>query len=118
MRVLGGAVLMLAGAWAVLSGLAERAVAQPSAPSPRAACPQEMLEIHGYCIDRWEVSTVDKATGQPLSPYYPPEADKIAEIWGYWMVQRASYGDAAARALKLPELPEWQRENAFVAKAV
>jgi len=39
---------------------------------PPRRCSAEMVRVQGFCIDRWEVRTVDASTGEPLSPYYPP----------------------------------------------
>ena len=87
-------------------------------PVPASGCPAEMVRVQGFCIDRWEIATVDKETQNPLSPYYPPEPNHLAEVHAYWSVHRLRYGDAAARALPLPELPAWQREHSFIARAV
>jgi hypothetical protein len=83
-----------------------------------ARCPADMVLVRRFCIDRWEMSTVDKLTNKPLSPYYPPSTRELAAVFDYWTLERRSYGDAAARDLPLPELPEWQRENAFSPRAV
>src|SRR5215470_13774135 len=49
-------------------------VARAAGDEPRAnGCPSEMVRVHEYCVDRWELSLVDVASGEPLSPYYPPE---------------------------------------------
>ena len=90
--------------------------AAPLEKSPR--CPVEMVRVRGFCIDRWEMSTVDKPTGKPLSPYYPPSMRELAGVFDYWMLERKAFGDAAARELPLPELPEWQRGHAFSPRAV
>jgi hypothetical protein len=77
-----------------------------------------MVRVRSFCIDRWEMSTVDKQTGNPLSPYYPPNVRELAGVFDYWMIERKNYGDAAARELPLPELPEWQRQTPFSPRAV
>jgi sulfatase modifying factor 1 len=83
-----------------------------------ARCPADMVLVRNFCIDRWEMSTVDKLTSKPLSPYYPPSTRELAAVFDYWTLERRGFGDAAARDLPLPELPEWQRENAFSPRAV
>src|SRR5688500_18136165 len=103
-------------AGALLSTLGSPARAED--PAPAGDCPAEMLRVQGFCIDRWEIATVDHTTQNPLSPYYPPETNQLAEVHAYWSVHRFRYGDAAARALPLPELPSWQREHAFTPRAV
>jgi sulfatase modifying factor 1 len=88
-------------------------------PAARAiACPREMLLVSSFCIDRFESSMVDAASGQPLSPYYPPTPTKLAEIWGYWSVHQRNFGSEAARAFPIPELSDFQREHSFSARAV
>lgn len=81
-------------------------------------CPSEMVLVRSFCIDRWEMSTVDKQSGKPLSPYYPPTVRELAGVFDYWTLERRAFGDAAARELPLPELPEWQREHEFSPRAV
>lgn len=81
-------------------------------------CPPEMVLVRSICVDRWEMSTVDKKTGKPLSPYYPPSQRELAGVFDYWMLERKGFGDSAARELPLPELPEWQREHEFSPRAV
>jgi hypothetical protein len=77
-----------------------------------------MVRIGGYCIDRWEISTVDKATGVALSPYYPPTPALVSEVWRGWLIERQELGDEAARAMPLPALGELQRARRFEAKAI
>lgn len=89
--------------------------AEPTQPR---GCPSEMVRIGGYCIDRWEISTVDKATGVALSPYYPPTPALVSEVWRGWLIERQELGDEAARAMPLPPLGELQRTRRFEAKAI
>jgi formylglycine-generating enzyme len=81
-------------------------------------CPTEMARVGRYCVDRWEVSTVDKTTGEALSPYYPPTPALVSEVWRGWLIERSQLGDAAARAMPLPALSELQRSRRFEPKAV
>ncbi len=60
----------------------------------------------------------DTASGRPLSPFYPPHPRLMTEIREVWEKRRHEAGDAAARAMPLPELPAWQVEADFVARAV
>src|SRR5262245_35209986 len=80
-------------------------------PALRRRCPAEMVEVRGFCIDRWESSTVDAKTGEPLSPYYPPSPAELEAVWDYWTLEARALGNSAARALPLPELSEWQQKN-------
>jgi formylglycine-generating enzyme len=82
------------------------------------ACPSEMARIGRYCVDRWEISTVDKTTGEALSPYYPPTPALVSEVWRGWLVERSQLGDSAARAMPLPPLSALQRTGRFEPKAV
>ena len=81
-------------------------------------CPSEMARVGRYCIDRWEISTVDKTTGEALSPYYPPAPALVSEVWRGWLIEREQLGDTAARAMPLPPLSQLQRNGRFEVKAV
>jgi formylglycine-generating enzyme len=81
-------------------------------------CPSEMARVGRYCIDRWEIATVDKTSGEALSPYYPPTPALVSEVWRGWLVERSLLGDAAARAMPLPPLSELERNGRFEPKAV
>lgn len=61
---------------------------------------------------------VDAATGNPLSPYYPPEPVALRRVKLVWEIERRGVGDEAARDLPLPELPSWQRTHQFAPRAV
>src|SRR6185503_7621492 len=73
------------------------AVGDPAIARQQAAsgCPPEMVSVKGYCVDRWEASFVDVATGQALSPYYPPEPRLLEQVHAYWELARHEFGDAA-----------------------
>jgi hypothetical protein len=71
-----------------------------------------MLRVAGrFCVDRWEISLVDKATGTPLSPYYPPDRRFAIQLAETWERERLTMGSEGARATPLPELPGWQRAH-------
>jgi sulfatase modifying factor 1 len=108
----------LLGLGAVSLALSQTGHAQPDKPRPSRGCSGEMVRVQGYCIDRWEVSTVDKQTGEALSPYYPPTPGLVSEVWRGWLVERQQLGDEAARAMPLPSLSPLQRTGRFEAKAV
>jgi formylglycine-generating enzyme len=100
----------------LIPGRAPGARAQgPEAPR---RCPGEMAEIRGFCIDRWEASSVDVKTGEPLSPYYPPLPAELEAIYDYWTLEARWLGNAAARAMPLPEPSTFQREQKFSPRAV
>jgi formylglycine-generating enzyme len=107
--------IFAAGSLSLLGLPARRAEAE--APAER-RCPPEMARLGGYCIDRWEISVVDKTTGEALSPYYPPTPAQVSEVWRGWLIERQQLGDDAARAMPLPPLSELQRHGRFEAKAV
>jgi formylglycine-generating enzyme len=81
-------------------------------------CPVEMVRVAGYCVDRWEMSTVDKTSGVALSPYYPPSPSLVSEVWRGWLIERRELGDEAARAMPLPPLGNLQRAGRFEVKAI
>src|SRR5687768_14155583 len=108
---------MLSGLGAFWLALAAPAVlAEEPAPTPR-RCPGEMVEVRGFCIDRFESSMVDAGSGAALSPYYPVSKSELEGVFDYWQLEARSVGDAAARALPLPELPLLQRERTFTPRA-
>ena len=48
-------------------------------------CPPEMVDVAGrFCIDRWENMSVDRRTGQALSPFYPPEPRLAHMMYRRW----------------------------------
>jgi len=81
-------------------------------------CPAEMVAVRGFCIDRWESSFVDGATGEALSPYYAPVKSELEAAYEYWLLERRMLGDEAARQMPLPEPSAWQRDHAFSPRAV
>jgi sulfatase modifying factor 1 len=91
--------------------------AQEAAVAPR-ACPGEMVAVRGFCIDRFETSLADAQSGHPLSPYYAPIRSEMEAAYEYWLLERRSLGDDAARQMPLPEPPAWQREHTFAPRAV
>jgi sulfatase modifying factor 1 len=85
---------------------------------PPRRCSAEMVRVQGFCIDRWEVRTVDASTGEPLSPYYPPSPKLSASVRDAWLSERATVGSLAARAFSLPALSTFQREHSYEPRAV
>lgn len=81
-------------------------------------CPPEMVAVQGFCIDRYEASTVDADTSEPLSPYYPPHPRLAADVYRAWTLERPFVGSPAVRAMPLPEPSEFQKSHRFVARAV
>ncbi|HEY6727766.1 MAG TPA: SUMF1/EgtB/PvdO family nonheme iron enzyme [Polyangiaceae bacterium] len=103
----------LASALAFVATIAAASALLTSAPKTARAqaptCPSSMVRVQNFCIDRWEIMTVDHRTGQPLSPYYPPHAGRLQQALRIWQIERLVVGDPAARALPLPPIPEVQR---------
>lgn len=77
-----------------------------------------MVAVRTYCVDRWEMRTVDLASGARLSPYYPPDPVLLRRVREVWGVERHGFGDQAARRMPLPDLPRIERLGSFVPKAV
>ena len=107
-------VLLLGAQFAVLCGAADAGAER----KPRTGCRPEMVRVKDFCVDRYESSTVDKQSGQRLSPYYPPEYRLLRRVYDYWDLGRFASGDAAAQRMPLPELSDWQRGHEFQAMAV
>jgi hypothetical protein len=63
------------------------------------------------CVDRWEASLVDKASGVELSPHYPPSHTIARRVEEVWERERLITGGPKARLMPLPALPVWQREH-------
>ncbi len=82
-----------------------------------AACPAEMARVGAFCIDRWEIHTVDVATGEPLSPFYPPEPRLLTFAHDFWSAELTQVGPERARVLPLPRVPDHQR-GTFAPRAV
>lgn len=69
-----------------------------------------MVLVGRYCIDRFEMSTVDDKTGERLSPFYPPHPKLVESVLLAWQVERYLVGDARAREMPLPALP-WVQQT-------
>ena len=91
---------------------------RPGATSTKSRrCPNEMTLVGGFCVDRWEIHTVDHASGQRLSPYYPPDAKLLAFVHEFWTSEATHVGSARAREFPLPVVPLVQRAK-FSPRAV
>ena len=90
----------------------------PHVAAPVRRCGADMVRVHSFCIDRWEVHTVDATSGEPLSPYYAPNPKLAASVRDTWLSEQSTVGSAAARAFPLPELSAFQREHRFEPRAV
>ena len=95
-----------------------------SAPPPAPKCPADMVLVWQpatraghYCVDRFEAVMVDDATGQTLSPYWPPEGGKAGYLEKVWSDQRGS-GTALEQSMPLPPLPAWQKQKKLKPRAV
>jgi len=72
-------------------------------------CPQDMVLVRDYCVDRYEISSIDRDTGTLLSPYYPPEPRWLTYVYDAWQLLRHRAGDQSARRMPLPALSPLQR---------
>ena len=77
-----------------------------------------MVRVLGYCVDRWEISLRDRATGAALSPFYPPHPRLLRRVREVWQVERENFGDESARRMPLPDLPPAQLSAKFEPVAV
>ena len=82
------------------------------------SCPSEMAQVEGFCIDRWEIHTVDHRSGRRLSPFYPPSPKLVRRVRVVWEVERHGFGDQASRLVPLPDLPPVERRTDFEPRAV
>lgn len=72
-------------------------------------CPADMVLVRDYCVDRFEIASADKRSGEPLSPYYPPEPRWLTYVHDAWELLRHRVGDEPARRMPLPALSRRQR---------
>ena len=77
-----------------------------------------MVKVRSFCIDRWEVSTVDATSLAALSPFYPPNPLLAASVRDTWLCERGTMGSPSARAFPLPDLSSFQRSQAYEPRAV
>jgi sulfatase modifying factor 1 len=107
----------------------EEGNAPPDAPeAPDAAdlephagrrCPKDMVDVAGrFCIDRFEDTLVDNASGERLSPHYPPEPDLAQRMFDKWQTERLNIGSAKAREMPIPILPPIEHTGEFFPRAV
>jgi hypothetical protein len=87
--------------------------------SPAAPCPADMVSVAGrFCIDRYEGTIVDQASGRAFSPDYPTTPNLFEIALGEWATARLPVGDLHARAFPMPYVPAWQRGKTFTHVAV
>jgi hypothetical protein len=87
-------------------------VAPPPPPAPKIRCPAGMMRVDNrFCVDRWEATLVDRVSGTPLSPFYPPDRRLAIQIADTWEHDHTEVGSEEARQMPVPELPIWQREH-------
>ena len=83
------------------------------------SCPPDMVRVaRRFCVDRYEASLVDAASGRVLSPYYSPSRKYAVFIEKIWQSERMRVGDSEAQQMPLPELPDWERKSDFEPRAV
>jgi sulfatase modifying factor 1 len=86
---------------------------------PGRRCPKEMVDVAGrFCIDRFEDTMVDNATGERLSPHYPPEPDLAKRMFEKWQTERLNIGSAKAQEMPIPLLPSIEQKGDFLPRAV
>ena len=96
----------------------------PAPPVPRrmwaaSGCSEDMVAIgRRFCIDRYEATMVDAATDRPLSPY-PPAPNLLRFVADRYNAKIALPEVAdAGPALPFPAFDDWQRDTAYVPKAI
>lgn len=87
---------------------------QPLSPS---GCPNDMVRVSTFCIDRYETSLVDDSSGEPLSPYYPPNIVLIRYIYTEWS-DRIVDGTAGIVEMPLPAVPPIELRGDFRPRSV
>ncbi|MCC6216543.1 MAG: SUMF1/EgtB/PvdO family nonheme iron enzyme [Polyangiaceae bacterium] len=100
------------------SGTEERADPAELTTAAR-RCPPDMVDVRGaFCVDRYEARLVEVASGEALSPYYPPHRAQAKRAWETWLKLAKEQGDDAARATPLPRLPGFQLARDHAPRAV
>jgi hypothetical protein len=100
-------IVPIAGVCAALAPVTPQPVTPDPTCRPAEApvCPGDMVSVGGrYCIDRFEGTLVDAATGYPLSPDYPTTPNLLDFALGEWATARERTGTVHARAFPLPFL--------------
>lgn len=81
---------------------------------PSRRCPTEMVDIRGqFCIDRFEVTLVERNSEQTISPYYHPTRAQVRRTYAFWQQYQAELGTRIARSMPIPVPPPWQLETDF-----
>lgn len=103
-------------------------IAPPGAPGPSlfgspgassGRCPPDMVDVRGeFCIDRFEDSLVDVATGRRLSPYYFPSRAEAQHEYAHWRRAHAFDATERGRTMPVPAPPAWELEHDVQPKAV
>ncbi len=82
-------------------------------------CPEEMVDVGGqFCIDRYEIAIVDKATGRRASPYYAPNQNLARRNFERFRQMRPQGTSPEIVDLQVPLPQPWQLEPTFVPRAV
>jgi sulfatase modifying factor 1 len=106
-----------AGAVVDLGGQGQDAPRTPGAPG--GPCPADMVLVSGdFCIDRYEVSLVDRALGRVLSPHYPPDRAATLRLFETWQRDAPRSRMSLGRSLPIPSPPEFQLQQDFIPRAV
>jgi formylglycine-generating enzyme required for sulfatase activity len=121
----GGAEAAVEAATAEVLYLPDASVEPTLAPTalpvqmPGARCPADMVDVAGsFCIDRFEASLVDSATGRTLSPYYHPTRAQTEAAFEHWQREAARTRDKTSRFVPVPAPEPWQLDESFAPRAV
>jgi hypothetical protein len=87
-------------------------------PHTSARCPPDMVQIVGYCIDRYEISLLDSKGGRALSPYYHPGAGGLSSHYERWKTKASTASTLLGRTTEVPPPPNWQLSDGFSFLAV
>jgi sulfatase modifying factor 1 len=88
----------------------------PGAPRGSSGrCPAEMVDVRGqFCVDRYEMSLVDRTTELPVSPHYHPTRAQTRASWERYR------GEALKAGVNVPPPPSFQleRDPALLARSL
>lgn len=80
-----------------------------------------MVAVAGrVCVDRFETSLVDRASGRAWSPFFTPDRERAAEVFAFYSARRdVAAGGSLESIIAVPEAPSFAIEaRAVSAKGV
>ena len=94
-------------------------LASAAMPARSSRCPPEMVLVRDrFCIDRFEVTLVEKTTARELSPHYPPTRRYTRTLFERFVERPARPQGPLQTLLPFPQPPDFQLTTDFEPRAV